>query len=434
MRSPYVRIGVAAVAALLLIGGAVVAVRTVARLGRTHIVGYFDNSNGLFAHDEVRILGVPVGAIESIEPQAERVKITFWVDGKYKVPADAKAAIVSPQLVTSRAIQLTPAYTGGAVMANGAVIPESRTAVPLEWDDLRQQLGKLTAALQPTEPGGVSTLGAFVDTAANNLRGQGVNIHGTIVKMAQAFSALGDHSADTFSTIRNLSLVVSALQDSSTLLAQLNRNLASVTGSLDADPGAVGAAINDLNTVVGQATQFIADNKETLGVTTDKLASISSAVHDNLDDIKQALHVLPNAAQNFANVYQPSQAALTGILAVNNLADPISFLCGAVQAASRLGAEQSAKLCVQYLAPIIKNRQYNFMPLGENLFVGESARPNELTYTEDWMRPDHVPPPPAPAAPEPAPPKGEPPPAPGPVATNPAAGLSGMMVPGGGGS
>ena len=101
----------------------------------------------------------------------------------------------------------------------------------------------------------------------------------------------------------------------------------------------------------------------------------------------------PNAFQNFLNIYQPAQGTLTGALAINNFANPISFLCGAVQAASRLGAEQSAKLCVQYLAPIIKNRQYNFLPLGENLFVGAQARPNEVTYSEDWMRPDYIPPP-----------------------------------------
>ena len=70
----------------------------------------------------------------------------------------------------------------------------------------------------------------------------------------------------------------------------------------------------------------------------------------------------------------------------------MSFICGAIQAASRLGAEQSAKLCAQYLAPIVKNRQYNFLPLGQNLFVGAQARPNEITYSEDWMRPDYIPP------------------------------------------
>ena len=126
---------------------------------------------------------------------------------------------------------------------------------------------------------------------------------------------------------------------------------------------------------------------------------------------------------------------LTGALAGNNMDNPIAFLCGAIQAASRLGGEQAGKLCVQYLAPIIKNRQYNFPPLGEDLFVGAQARPNEVTYSEGWMRPDFVPPtantPPPAQPPAPGPP---PAPPPGAVATDPAAGLSGMMMPPGGGS
>jgi phospholipid/cholesterol/gamma-HCH transport system substrate-binding protein len=116
---------------------------------------------------------------------------------------------------------------------------------------------------------------------------------------------------------------------------------------------------------------------------------------------------------------------------VNNFANPVSFLCGAIQAASRLNGEQSAKLCAQYLAPIVKNRQFNFPPIGANLLVGAQARPNEVTYSEPWMRPDFVPPaaPPPPEAPLAAE-------APGPaaVSTDPSAGLPGLMVPNGGGS
>ena len=94
---------------------------------------------------------------------------------------------------------------------------------------------------------------------------------------------------------------------------------------------------------------------------------------------------------------------------------------------------------MQYLAPIVKNRQYNFPPLGNNFLVGAQARPNEVTYSEDWMRPDYVPPPapaPAPGNPpstDPGPPPGGPLPAEA-AATDPAAGLPGMMVPPGGGS
>jgi phospholipid/cholesterol/gamma-HCH transport system substrate-binding protein len=439
MKTRNARIGLAVALVLALVGGIVVAARSLSTMDRTQITAYFDNSNGLFRGDEVRILGVAVGAIDAIEPEADRVKISFWVDDTVKVPAEVRAAILSPQLVTARAIQLTPAYTGGPVMRSGAVIPQTRTAVPLEWDDLRAQLDKLTAALQPTQPGGVSTLGAFINTAADNLRGQGANIRDAIIKMSQAFSILGDHSNDIFSTIKNLSVVVSALHDSSGLLRELNGNLASVTALLANDPDEVGHAISDLNAVVGDTTSFIADNREALGTTTDKLSSISKAVGDSLDDIKQTLHVAPTAFQNFINIYQPAQSALSGALAINNFANPISFICGAIQAASRLGNEQSAKLCVQYLAPIIKNRQYNFPPLGENLLVGASARPNEVTYSEDWMRPDYVPP--QANAPAPLPPSGPPPAADAaplaaesPVATDPAQGLPGMMVAPGGGS
>ena len=71
-------------------------------------------------------------------------------------------------------------------------------------------------------------LGAFVNTAADNLRGQGADIRDTIIKLSQAFSALGDHSNDIFGTVKNLSILVSALQDSTDLMRQLNQNLAAV--------------------------------------------------------------------------------------------------------------------------------------------------------------------------------------------------------------
>ena len=247
MNRRIARIGAAVALGLALVGGIVAVVLPVGEIARTNVVGYFANSTGIYSGDDVVILGVPVGKIEKIEPQPDRVKITFWYNDKYKVPADAKAVILSPSLVTPRSIQLTPAYTGGPVMADGAVIPQERTAVPVEYDDFRKQLEKLTQILQPTQPGGPSTLGAFVNTAADNLRGQGPDIRDTIIKLSQAISALGDHSDDLFSTFKNLSILVSALHDSSDLLRLLNQNLAAVTNLLADDPNEVGNAVQKLN-------------------------------------------------------------------------------------------------------------------------------------------------------------------------------------------
>lgn len=436
------RLGLALVLTVVLALAGFVVARSSDHAGRTNLTAYFANTNGLFPGDEVRLMGVRVGKIERIEPQPQRVKVTFWVDDKYSLPADAKAVILSPSLVTARAIQLTPPYTGGPKLTNNAVIPQERTAVPVEYDDFREQMQRLTAALQPTEPDGVSTLGAIIDTAADNLRGQGPDIREAITKMSQAFSALGDHSDDLFTTVRNLALVVSALQDSTHVLSGLNRNLASISSLLANGDNEIGNALVAINDVADDVARFAADNREVVGTSADKLAAVTSNINDSIDDVEQILHIGPTLFGNFINIFQPAQQAISGAMVLSNFASPITFLCGALQAASRLGAEQAAKLCVQYLAPIFKNRQYNFPPIGGNPIVGAQARPNEITYSEDWLRPDYIPPvtPPAPAGQDSLPAEAsesEPPhtlevAAREPTPTDPGDGLLGLMVPPGG--
>ncbi len=374
---------------------------------------YFTEANGLFIGDEIRILGVAVGVVDKIEPQPTSSKVTFSVDKQYPIPADARAAILSPSLVTSRAIQLVPAYSGGPKLGPGASIPLNRTAVPVEWDDFRKQLEKLTDALQPTTPGGVNSVGEFINSAADNLRGQGDTARDTIIKLSQAISAIGDHADDIFSTVRNLQLLVSALYSSSDLLASFNQNLASVTTLLSNTPDEVAHAVQGLDQALADVRQFLADNREAMGVTVDRLSSITTALNDSRADIKQVLHTVPTVFQNFLNIYQPAQSAMTGIIALNNFADIPQFICSSIEAASRARLARVSKLCLQYINPIIKNRIYNYIPAGINPFVGTQARPNEITYSENWLRPGYPPPPDANPPPDaaPSPPGAQPPPA-----------------------
>ena len=85
------RMVVAAVLAVTMLCGLITLIRHVEHVTKTWVVAYFDNSNLLFPGDDVRILGVPVGRVDKIEPEPTRAKVTFWVDSKYRIPADAKA-------------------------------------------------------------------------------------------------------------------------------------------------------------------------------------------------------------------------------------------------------------------------------------------------------------------------------------------------------
>jgi len=368
---------------------------------------YFSEANGLFVGDEIRILGVAVGVVDKIEPQPTSSKVTFSVDKQYSIPADARAAILSPSLVTPRAIQLVPVYSGGPKLSAGASIPLTRTAVPVEWDDFRKQLEKLTEALQPTSPDGVNSLGEFINSAADNVRGKGDTARDTVLKLSQAISALGDHADDIFSTIRNLQLLVSALYSSSDLLASFNQNLASVTTLFTNSPNSIAHAVKGLDGALNDLRDFLAENREAIGVTFDRFSSITTALNDSRGDIKQILHIAPTVFQNFLNIYQPAQSAMTGIIALNNFADIPQWICSAIEAASRARLSRVSKLCLQYLNPVIKNRIYNYIPAGLNPFVGTQARPNEITYSEDWLRPGYTPPAPPDAPPPPDQPPAE---------------------------
>ncbi len=115
--------------------------------------------------------GVKVGNIKSIEPQGTQAKMTLEVDRDVPIPADAKAIIVASNLVSARYVQLSPAYRdSGPVMRDGAVIPVERTAVPVEWDEVKTQLMRLATDLGPKSGVSGTSVGRFIDSAANALR------------------------------------------------------------------------------------------------------------------------------------------------------------------------------------------------------------------------------------------------------------------------
>lgn len=133
------------------------------------IVGYFTSAVGLYPGDQVRVLGVPVGEIDMIEPRSSDVKITMSVSKDVKVPVDVQAVIMSPNLVAARFIQLTPVYTGGAVLPDNGRIDLDRTAVPVEWDEVKEGLTRLAADLSPAAGELQGPLGAAINQAADTL-------------------------------------------------------------------------------------------------------------------------------------------------------------------------------------------------------------------------------------------------------------------------
>src|SRR3990170_4377265 len=116
---------------------------------KKYVTASFPRTVALYEGSDVKILGVPVGKVETVDPQGTDVSVKFWYDAETKVPDNAKAVIISPSVVGDRFIQLTPAYTGGPTLPDGAHLAPERTAEPLELDEIYSSLNDLNVALGP---------------------------------------------------------------------------------------------------------------------------------------------------------------------------------------------------------------------------------------------------------------------------------------------
>src|SRR3954447_10811911 len=99
---------------------------------KKYVTASFPRTVSLYEGSDVRILGVPVGKVESVRPSGTDVTVKMWYDAKYDVPAHAEPVIISPAIVGDRFVQLTPVFKGGKKLADDAVLTTKSTSTPLE--------------------------------------------------------------------------------------------------------------------------------------------------------------------------------------------------------------------------------------------------------------------------------------------------------------
>ena len=332
--------------------------------GGQKVVAYFPTAVGLYPGDDVRIVGVPVGRIDAIQPRAQDVKISMTLDDGIRVPANAQAIIIAPNLVSARFIQLTPAYTEGDVLADGAEIGLDRTGVPVEWDEVKEQLTALSAQLGPKEGGLQGPLTQFVNQAADTFDGNGDSFRQALRELSQTAGRLGDSRTDLFGTIRNLQVLVNALANSNEQIVQFTNHVASVSQVLAASTQDLDDTLGALNQALGDVRGLLSESNSSLIQSVGKLSEFTQILTDHSDDIEQILHITPNGLANFYNIYNPAQGTVGGLLTLPNFGNPVQFICGGTfDVGASSDNYKRAEICRQRMGPVLKRITMNYPPI-----------------------------------------------------------------------
>jgi phospholipid/cholesterol/gamma-HCH transport system substrate-binding protein len=326
-----------AIVAVLLIASALVTFWPSHNVVR--ITAHFPRTVAVFHGSEVRMLGVPIGKVTKITTEGTTVRVDMEYDARRKVPADAKAVIVSPSVVADRYVQLTPAYTGGPVMHSGADIPVNRTATPVELDRVFDSLDRLSVALGPKGANANGSLSRLLQVGADNLSGQGTQLHQTVADLSQAATTLANGRQDLFATVKNLQTFTTALASSDAQVRAFNADLATVSGQLAGERQELAAALRNLAIALAQVSSFVHDNSAALTSDLQGLSSVSGVLVRQRKALEEFLDVAPTTLSNMDLSYNPRSGTLDTRDNLGQLTDPATYLCSLLRS---IGQPQSA--------------------------------------------------------------------------------------------
>lgn len=312
----------------------------------TVMTAVFSSAEGLYRGDDVKVLGVAVGQVTEIDPQDDGVHVAIEVEGGQRVPADARAAIVSPSLVSGRFVQLSPAYTGGPAMPDGGRIQLDRTAVPVSFDEVKKQLTDLSSALAPAGRGKQPLKEAIEAMDANLRNGNAEQLREAVEGLHSATETLADGRADMFTTVSNLNSFTQNLAVNDAAVAGFTDQLSEVSAVLAANRRELTRAIKELAAALSATGELTHDNRSRIKTSVRDLNLLGASLADRSNQLAAILQMAPTALIDLFNIID--KQAITGRASLTGLNDAAQLVCGAV-----LGAGGTAQQCRDALAPLV---------------------------------------------------------------------------------
>lgn len=301
------------------------------------LTAYFPRTVSLYEGSDVRVLGVPIGTVDTVEPEGTRVKVTITYDDSVQIPAQVDAVIISPAIVGDRYVQLTPPYKSGDTLEDNAEIDEGRTAVPLELDQIYGSLDELTVALGPDGANSKGALTDLLEVTAANFGGQGASFNATIRNFAKLSKTLDDNKDELFGSAAEFQKFITTLAENDSTVRSFNTSLGQVSTVLAGERDELAGSLKNLAVALDEVGSFVAENREVLGQNIRGLDRVAKVLVKQRAALDETLRIAPLALNNLALTYNPDTGTLDTNANVGNLFteienDPAGVLCALVSA------------------------------------------------------------------------------------------------------
>lgn len=246
--------------------------------GRTYSA-YFAEAGGLVPGSAVQVSGFRVGQVSSVELDGPRVLVRFHVDSGVHLGDRTEAAIKLKTVLGTKLLAVTPRGDGQLT----GPIPLDRTRPAYQLPDA---LGDLTTTISGLKTDQLSnSLAVLADTFSDTPP----DLKAAVQGLARFSKSLDDRDAQLRDLLGNANKATKVLSERSDEIVNLVAKTNALLVQLKSQSSALDDISSNLSAVAQQVKGFIAENRNTLKPTLDKLNEVLTIVDNRKERVQKAL-------------------------------------------------------------------------------------------------------------------------------------------------
>ncbi|WP_372729383.1 MCE family protein [Nocardioides sp.] len=253
----------------------------------------FDEAGGLRANDEVRIAGVRVGKVESVELDGDHVKVTFRVKTDSDFGTETHAAIKVKTLLGAMYLALEPA--GDGQLAADSEIPLERTTSPYDVIDAFSGLAETSQEIDTDQ------LAQSLTTLADLTRNTPEEFRSALKGVSALSSNIAARDEQINSLLKNLKRVSGVLNERDDDIIALMKDSDVLFRALIARRQAVHNLLVSTSTLSQELTALVKQSRADLKPALTHLDNVVQVLNKNEDNLDNSLRLMAPFYRVFAN-------------------------------------------------------------------------------------------------------------------------------------
>jgi phospholipid/cholesterol/gamma-HCH transport system substrate-binding protein len=251
----------------------------------------FTDVTGVAKGDDVRIAGVSVGSINSVEiVQKDKALVTFGIEPDVQLTQNTTATLRFRNLVGQRYMALAQGPDGaGAVLRPGSTIPLERTQDALDLNVLLNGFKPVFEALNPEDTN------KFAFEIVQTLQGESGNVQSLLARLSSLTNTLAGRDQLIGDVVVNLSEVLDMLGDRDAELRNTITTLRQFVGGLKSDRQAILNSLDSVSELTEETANLLVEGRPLLRDDIKELRRLSGNLSqdDTLNQLEDSLQIMP---------------------------------------------------------------------------------------------------------------------------------------------